>query len=418
MSDSSDSQTIPIINTPDTHQTIDQSIVEKNLRLEQTAKLLLRRDLDLRQINEELEHEKQAILEEKNKLEVVLSAITDAVIGLNSDGTIITFNNMAETLTGYMKSSLEGNKIDQYLSIENNNEKISFSEIFQKLSDNQPYIKLDRINLIGKDNKKTLINTKIGQIKTKMPDSVTYIIMMHDRAEEQDLESMKLDFVSMAAHELRTPLTSVMGYLSVFMEEYGKLLDVEPKMLLGRVEIAARQLIMLVETILSASRIEKGAFTITTEPIDWKPVVEQIVDSFQERAHDKHIELNFNKQTPIQAKVFADKLRLGEVVTNLLSNAISYTREGGSVNVEIEETPDNIITHITDNGEGIPAAAIPHLFTKFYRVMGKLEQGSKGTGLGLFISKAIIEMHNGKIWVESELGKGSTFSFLLPVYRG
>ncbi|HLD11540.1 MAG TPA: ATP-binding protein, partial [Patescibacteria group bacterium] len=103
------------------------------------------------------------------------------------------------------------------------------------------------------------------------------------------------------------------------------------------------------------------------------------------------------------------------VLHNLLSNAISYTNPGGKVTVKIETNPYEVITHITDSGIGIPKEALPRLFTKFFRVSGVLEQGSKGTGLGLYISKAIIEMHHGRIWVQSEEGKGSTFSFAIPI---
>ena len=113
-------------------------------------------------------------------------------------------------------------------------------------------------------------------------------------------------------------------------------------------------------------------------------------------------------------QVLADQFRINQVFTNLVSNAINYTQPGGQIDISLEQLPNSIAVHVKDNGQGIPLAAIPHLFTKFYRVGGPLEQGSKGTGLGLFIAKSIIERHNGKIWVESEEGKGSTFSFTLP----
>ena len=113
--------------------------------------------------------------------------------------------------------------------------------------------------------------------------------------------------------------------------------------------------------------------------------------------------------------VQVDILRMKEVLNNLISNAITYTETGGKVNVLLEKKDQSVITHVHDTGQGIPKEAIPHLFTKFFRVWGKLEMGSKGTGLGLFITKSIIEMHQGTIWVESELHKGSTFSFSLPL---
>ena len=125
-------------------------------------------------------------------------------------------------------------------------------------------------------------------------------------------------------------------------------------------------------------------------------------------------------QPPAQVipPVMADRLRITEVVTNLVANAINYTQPGGKINVTIERQGNEIITSVKDTGVGIPKEALPKLFTKFFRVTGKLTQGSKGTGLGLYISKAIVEMHKGRIWVDSEPGRGTTFSFSLPIVTG
>ena len=113
--------------------------------------------------------------------------------------------------------------------------------------------------------------------------------------------------------------------------------------------------------------------------------------------------------------VMADPFRIGQVFVNLISNAIAYTPDAGNVSVTVADRKDHIEIAIKDNGEGIPKEALPRLFTKFFRVSGSLEQGSKGTGIGLFITKSIVESHKGKIWAESELGKGSTFTITLPV---
>lgn len=133
---------------------------------------------------------------------------------------------------------------------------------------------------------------------------------------------------------------------------------------------------------------------------------------------EKKIELTFiPPQSPIP-NVKADKLRIGEVLTNLISNALNYTEPGGKVKIWAEKQDEFVVTHIQDTGEGISKEAQEKLFKKFYRAPGRLSQGIKGTGLGLYITKAIVDMHHGKIWVNSELGKGSTFSFTLPEDKG
>ena len=135
---------------------------------------------------------------------------------------------------------------------------------------------------------------------------------------------------------------------------------------------------------------------------------------YMAQANQKNIVLNINTPDNIPT-VLADTMRLGEVATNLLANAINYTPAGGRVEISVKLSPTDIITSVSDTGVGIPKEAIPHLFGKFFRVSNSLQQGSKGTGLGLYISKSIVEKLHGKIWVESEVGKGSRFSFSLPL---
>ena len=225
---------------------------------------------------------------------------------------------------------------------------------------------------------------------------------------------MKLNSVSMAAHELRTPLTSIRGYLSVFQEEDITLND-EQKMFLKRISIASDQLVALVENLLNITRIEKGVMALNKNPLNLLETIKTIIESLHESASQRNISVKLFEPEENIPLVDADAFRISEVITNLLSNAIYYTDKGGNVDISFSHNDKEIITHIKDTGQGIPKEALPHLFTKFYRVSGKLEQGSKGTGLGLYIAKAIIDMHNGKIWVESEVGIGSTFSFSLPI---
>lgn len=232
---------------------------------------------------------------------------------------------------------------------------------------------------------------------------------------DREKDAAGVDLVSMVAHELRTPLTSIKGYLSVFMEENKDKFDSTQKMFLHRIDIAVQQMMGLTDNLLNASRIERGVFAISMQTIDWVDNVAEVFDEFLKRAKDKKINLVFIKPQEHTFFVKADKLRINEVLLNLLSNAISYTDENGKITVSIEKQGQEVATYVKDTGAGIPKSAIPNLFTKFFRVNSKASQGVKGTGLGLYISKAIVEAHGGRIWVESEVGKGSTFSFSLPV---
>lgn len=231
------------------------------------------------------------------------------------------------------------------------------------------------------------------------------------------LDEMKQNFVSIAAHELRTPLTAIKGYLSVFMKDYESSLNKDQKELLGHIESSTNQLLNLVENLLNVSRVERGALSLHTESLDWPTLVKEGVEDFRENAVEKNIHLELAPASNEIPKVLADKVRIKEVLANLIANALNYTPTGGIVKVSIENGSGEVITHVADNGSGIPEGALPNLFNKFFRVTHGLTQNTnaQGTGLGLYISKAIIDMHKGKIWVRSLEGKGSIFSFSLPV---
>ncbi len=391
-------------------------IEEQRQKANKTAELLLRRDADLRVINDELQVEKEHIKVEKDKFMVVLSGITDAVIALDLHYRIVTFNSAAEKLTGHLATEVVGKPIGAVLKVFDKDHELTSEEYcpIENSPDESIIFKKKYLKIVSGE-KQAFVDLIVGKIKDNMKNNLAGILSIHDLTEEQKLEEMKLDFVSMAAHELRTPLTSIRGYLTLYMEENKDLLKDDQKFLLNRVDISCQQLGSLVENLLSVSRIEKGAFSVNLKPVDWNSIVKPTFEQLIVRAREKNI--TFTYEEPSQSSiVLADKLRITEVVTNLLANALSYTPSGGSVRLWIETKDKEVITHITDTGEGMDADAISHLFTKFFRVSGVLSQGSKGTGLGLYISKAIVEKHNGRIWVESEPGKGSTFSFTTPIY--
>ena len=231
---------------------------------------------------------------------------------------------------------------------------------------------------------------------------------------EKEFEAMKLDFVSMAAHELRTPLTAMRGYLSLLHEEARKKLNKNEQQYLERSFISANQLNALVENLLNLSRVERGALKLNIQPINFEEVIAATIDNLHNLADQKNISITL--QTPSKPViVMADNFRIGEVLTNLIANAINYTAATGKIKITLSVEGQKAQVAINDTGQGIPQSAISHLFTKFYRVQSSLAMGSKGTGLGLYISKAIVQGHRGRIWVQSVEGKGSTFFFTVPL---
>ncbi|MCR4263192.1 MAG: HAMP domain-containing histidine kinase [Candidatus Roizmanbacteria bacterium] len=236
----------------------------------------------------------------------------------------------------------------------------------------------------------------------------------NDQLKEAD--ELKDEFVYVASHELRTPMTAIKNYLWLALNRYGKDLDPKMKQSLVRAYISTERLITLVQDMLTVSRIEGKRLVLNFEEIDLMELYQQIYDEINVTAQKEGIIMTL---VPAQKKisVYGDRTRIGEVLQNLVSNAIKFTPRGGNVTISVRESGSMIATDISDTGFGIPREDLPRLFKKFGRLGHSYKKvaESAGTGLGLFISKQIIEAHHGSITVESEVDKGSTFTYTLPV---
>lgn len=412
--------------------------IELNLgdELEQLANNLNAVDSTISHLLQKTYLSEQLALAEKNKLEVIVTNLVDGIIVLDINRQVMMLSRAAQKITGFTSSEVIGKPIAQVFQIYFNNTEIKDNSYCPRyISDDFPIFTKGGVKLVSKKiltkspETKALLgvsqedsrpqNTYVDLTSVGIVDNqkrlIGYLVTLHDISKEKQLEVMKVDFISMAAHELRTPLTSAKGYLSVFLQENADKFNPDQKMLLDRVSISVQQLNSLVENLLNVSRIERGAITLNTTRLDWVKLVKQVVSDLLLRASNKRIDLKFiESQTPT-SPVQADQLRIIEVLNNLIANAINYTQPGGKIRVFLEQKNGEVITHVADNGQGISKDALPHLFSKFYRASGKLVVGTKGSGLGLYISKVIVEMHKGKIWVASQEGKGSTFSFSLPI---
>jgi PAS domain S-box-containing protein len=373
---------------------------------------------NIRKLADDLKRKTLEAVSERNKLDTVVASVTDGIFVLDKKCKFIFINNAAVKILGLREEEILGKKFDDVMtattipdgslvkgdlicpSVEISKDKILFGP-----EDLKAKIKSD---------KEVWVRLTSGGIKEGVDVDIGCICTFQDVSKEKELEQMKLDFVAMAAHELRTPLTAVRGYLSILIEEISKKLTAEEKAYIQKAFVSTTNLSALVENLLSISRIERRSLKLEFTEVDWKEVLQEVIGNFAPQAEQKDIKLKLAIKGTFP-EIQIDKFRISEVFSNLLANAINYSRSGGNVVVSSWIDRNEVITSIKDTGEGIPEKAIPRLFTKFFRVSGALEQGSKGTGLGLYISKAIVEMHEGKIWVRSRVGVGSTFSFSLPL---
>ena len=223
--------------------------------------------------------------------------------------------------------------------------------------------------------------------------------------------------MTIAAHELRTPITYIRGYLSFLLETAKSKLSAEEQSFLEKSYVGTSNLSSLTENLLTVSNIETKSLYFHKTKVDWAKIIKEVVEKYKTIAAWKKVELNIDLGNNPLPKVMVDQFKISEVLENLLANAIEYNLEKGTVEIFAKVEDQTIVTAIKDTGIGIPKEKLPELFTEFFRFSGPLIQASKGAGLGLFISKYIVEKHGGKIWVQSTLGRGSTFYFSLPLLK-
>jgi len=241
------------------------------------------------------------------------------------------------------------------------------------------------------------------------------VAVLHDITREKEISQMKNDFVSAVCHELKTPLASITAYSEMLCD--GEADDEETRReFYSVIQNQAKRLNRLIEDMLNTSRIESGLIKVNKEPSSLTMLIEEQLQMIKSYAEEKNIEVI--GQTPIvYDQVYVDKDMISQVIINLLSNAVKYTGSGGSVKIEtqVDEIAGLARVSVADTGVGIPEDEIEHVFDKFYRVGANKDQ-AKGTGLGLNLVKQIVEkVHNGRVFVTSHVGVGSTFGFELPL---
>ncbi len=237
------------------------------------------------------------------------------------------------------------------------------------------------------------------------------IVNVVDITRFREAEQMKSTFVSVISHELKTPVSLIKGYAGTLRRpdaawDRETLADG-----LAVIEEEADRLNALIDNLLDASRIQAGVFKLERSEVDVERLVTKVVDRFKSQTDTHQFEMDFPDDLPL---VLADETRIRQVLDNLVSNAIKYSPQGGTIRIGAWQDASVVTVYVADQGIGIPADEQGRLFNSFYRVDSGMRRQTKGTGLGLYLCKAIVEAHDGRIWVRSEPGRGATFFFTLP----
>ncbi|QQR51821.1 PAS domain S-box protein [bacterium] len=366
---------------------------------------------DLESTRSQALSETALITAERSKLRSVLGAMTDGVFALDRTGRIILFNRAAEDITGRNLAAVAGQLAEKVLPFRRNGELIMTRWLADHADHDHQVGTWKGLELYHADGHSLYVNVQAVSLHED-PNGIAALITFHDLTASHMLEEMQVDFVALAAHELRTPITEIKASLDILAHEATKL-TTSNRHFLDQAITSADELSSLLHNLLGVARIEHGELSCNPVPGDYGTFITKTAETLTKRAlnSQRRLSVQINEPLPLVA---LDQVSIREVLTNLVDNALKHTpTKTGRVTITVTPYSGYVETAIEDNGEGIPENAISRLFTKFFRV-NEMQSRTRGTGLGLYISRAIVEAHGGTIWAESHLGEGSTFTFRLP----
>lgn len=352
--------------------------------------------------------------EDKAKDEALLESINDGIIALDKDHKVIFINKSFEKLTGYGRQELIGKDSIKTLKIlDEKGVELKEEDYPAKiiLLQDVKFFKKDYV-CVAKDGSLVAVSITVTPIVLK-GEIIGTIFDFMDITKEKEIDRAKTEFASLASHQLRTPLSSLSLAAELLFPEIKEKLDKEQNKYLRIINSSIKEMIILTEDLLNISRIEMGTLAVTPEPTNLDSFVRDLLKNFSIQISGKKLELieDFDKDLP---KINIDRKLFRQIIDNLISNSIKYNKTNGKIEVKIKIEKDDILVCVSDSGYGIPKHQHSQVFKKFFRSDNVLKSETKGTGLGLYIVKSLVEQYGGQIWFESEENKGSAFYFTVP----
>lgn len=369
------------------------------------------------------------------KSDIILNTIEDGVVLIDNQNVVRVFNPGASVITGWPSEEATGLDYHSVFKLvdDKNTPYDESQDPFKKVFSQHKPVRDNRASLVSRTNKPVAVTISVSPlIATDQTTVLGAVGVFRDVGLERRQEKRSADFVSTASHEMRTPVAAIEGYLALALNDRVSTIDDRARNYLEKAHASTQHLGKLFQDLLTSTRAEDGRLSNHPVVIELGAFVEKLIEDLRFSAEKKGLHMEYvmgthdrviDASSPNEgssAKVIkplfyvqADPERLREVITNLFDNAVKYTDSG---TVSIGLTGDSKVAQLSvrDTGPGIPAEDIPHLFQKFYRVDSSATRTIGGTGLGLFICRKIVELYNGRIWVESKQGEGSNFFINLP----
>ena len=373
------------------------------------------------------------LYDEKAKSDIILNAIDDGVMLIDANKTIQLFNPAAEKITGWAQKDAVGIQYTSVLKlIDKKNEPYPeaqdpFVRIFSEIAT----IKDNQANIMSSSGKLIALDITVTPLINQQNDITGAVGVFRDVTEQRSAEAQRAEFISTASHEMRTPVAAIEGYLALAMNDRVSKIDSKARDYLEKAHSSTQHLGKLFQDLLTSAKAEDGRLQNHPIVVEMGEYLEQLSQDLRFSAEKKGLGMEYLIGAEGQATnggrgemggskvvrplyyTHVDPDRMREVITNLFDNATKYT-DTGKVSIGITGDNQVVQVRIQDTGAGIPKEDVPHLFEKFYRVDNTATRTIGGTGLGLFICRKIVEMYNGRIWVDSSFGQGSTFYINLP----
>ncbi|MDB5169862.1 MAG: putative sensor protein [Candidatus Saccharibacteria bacterium] len=367
--------------------------------------------------------------DEKVRSGIILNSIEDGVVLIDEKGIIQLFNPGASNITGWPATEASGIEWRSVIKLVNEKGEPydEASHPIKRVMESEAPIRDNTAILVSRNDKQQPISLSLTPLLDKNKHVYAAVAVFRDVTQERQEEKQRSEFISTASHEMRTPVAAIEGYLSLSMNEKVSTIDARARGYLEKAHSSTEHLGQLFQDLLNSAKAEDGRLTSHPVVVEIGAFLEQLSNDLRFVAEKKGLAMEFmvgssqnidatnNARNSIKPLYYvkADPDRLREVVTNIFDNAVKYT-DSGKVTLGLTGDPNVVQFYVRDTGQGIPAEDIPHLFQKFYRVDNSATRTIGGTGLGLFICRKIIELYQGRIWVESTPGKGSSFFINLP----
>lgn len=362
--------------------------------------------------------EDTSISASRHPLEQLIANTADAVIALDQHFHVCSLNPAASETIDWASEAAVGRECQEVLKCRNLNRMVlcgTSSCPLVKVLQQKRSLNNEELIIGAEPGRSCEVSASVTLIE--VDDEPQVIFMARNMAAVKVASQVRANFVSMVSHELRTPLNSVHGFIDLLLQGHMGELNDEQHMYLSYAEEGVQQLISIVEDILFMTRSDSGQFDIKQQEVNVRVLVRQVINSLKPQAFKAGVEVlkDISSPSPI---LFADPQRIKQVLNNLLTNAIKFTPPGGTVTIRARQQANEcVLVSVSDTGCGIPQEDRTHVFERFYQSNNGQQSKVGGYGLGLTIAKLIVEQHDGNISFESDLDKGTTFFFTVPLYR-